>query len=223
MNDKNGKKTQNALIVGLGNPEGKYFKTYHNAGFIAVDVLAKLLGLEFKKKGNQLICDIQVKKVFESLPDNLQPQLTVLNSKETLYNKVFILKPLTYMNLSGQAVLAVIRKHKIIPENIFVIFDDLYIDKGNIKLSFGGSGGGHNGIRSITGLIGTNKYNQIRIGIKPDKPPHSVSDYVLKKIDTISKPLIDSSIQNTVNATLMLITGSPITTVQTKYNTKQNN
>src|SRR5215510_6641247 len=106
------------LVVGLGNPEGKYFGTYHNAGFLAVDALAAQVGTGFKKKGNQMFCDFRT--------DNA---------------KVFILKPLTYMNLSGQAVVALSRKYKIVPENIVVFMDDLYIDKGHIRITFGGSGG----------------------------------------------------------------------------------
>jgi len=96
------------LIVGLGNPEGKYFQTYHNLGFLAVDEIAKRHNAEFKKKGNQMTVQI---------------------------GNAILLKPLTYMNLSGQAVVAVSRKFKIAPENIIVIVDDLYIEKGSIRLS----------------------------------------------------------------------------------------
>jgi len=158
------------LIVGLGNPEGKYFDTYHNIGFLCAEKLAEQFGVEFKKKGNQLLakCDFG-----------------------------YILKPLTYMNLSGQAVQAVARKHKI--ENIIVFVDDIYIDKGSIRVRFGGSGGSHNGLKSINQILGTNQYTKIRVGIKPDKEPHSMSHYVLSKIDG------DLAIDKAVEAALGLI------------------
>ena len=175
------------FVVGLGNPEGKYFNTYHNVGFKAAEEIARLLGADFKKKGNQLLA----KK-----------------------NNTLILKPLTYMNLSGQAVLAVVRKQRILPEHIIVIADDLYIEKGNIRISFGGSHGGHNGIRSINELLGTNKYTKIRIGIKPEKPVHSQAHYVLSKICG------DIAIDKAVQATMDLINGECIEKLQGKYNVK---
>ena len=189
-------KVNKMLIVGLGNPEGKYFKTYHNVGFNAVEIVAEKLDTEFKKKGNQLMAKV----------DN-----------------VLILKPLTYMNLSGQAVVAVTRKHKIKPENVIVLYDDLYIDKGHIRISYGGSGGGHNGIRSINELLGTNQYTKIRIGIKPTKEPHCTKKYVLEKIDADSRILIEPAINDAVNCAIAMINGEPIETLQQKYNTRNVN
>jgi len=124
-----------------------------------------------------------------------------------------ILKPLTYMNLSGQAVLAVVRKHKIAPENVIVIYDDLYIDKGHIRVSFGGSGAGHNGIKSITELLGTDKYLRVRIGIKPNKEPHTHASYVLSKIQD------DLPIASAAQAAIDLTT-TPLDKVQGVYNAK---
>jgi len=179
------------LVVGLGNPEGKYFQTYHNVGFLAAEEIAKHFNVPFKKKGNQLLAKA---------------------------HKVLILKPLTYMNLSGQAVVAVVRKHKILPENIIVIMDDLYIEKGNIRISFGGSGGGHNGIKSITQLLGTDKYTRIRVGIMPEKPPHCQANYVLSKIDAESRPLIDRAIEKAVDTAIQLCAGEQLEKLQGKYN-----
>ena len=183
------------LAVGLGNPEGKYFQTYHNAGFLAAELLAERNNALFKKKGNQMLCDFKAGNA-----------------------KVIVLKPLTYMNSSGQAVVAAARKHKIASENIIVLFDDMYIEKGNIRIRFGGSGGGHNGIRSIDELLGTNKYIKIKIGIMPEKEPHSTSNYVLSKIDKQSKPLIDEALQKAADAAMMLINGEKLDKVQGLYN-----
>jgi len=175
------------LVVGLGNPEGKYFNTYHNVGFVAAEGIAARLQCDFKKKGNQLIAKA---------------------------GDVLVLKPITYMNLSGQAVLAVVRKHRIAPENIVVITDDLYIEKGNIRISFGGSHGGHNGIRSINELLGTNQYLKIRIGIKPEKPPHSNAQYVLSKICG------DIAVEKSIQAAQEFLHGESIEKLQGRYNIK---
>ena len=184
------------LCVGLGNPEGKYFNTYHNIGFLCADKLAAELGEEFKKKGNQMIA-----------------------KGETL----FLLKPLTYMNLSGQAVQAVSRKFKIAPERIIVFVDDLYIDKGSIRVTFGGGAGGHNGLRSINDILGANQYIKIRVGIKrvDDKKSakKSQSDYVLSKIDAGDKFYIDHAIQKAVDATKMILNGETLAKVQAEFNT----
>jgi len=186
------------LVAGLGNPEGKYFQTFHNVGFLAMDALAARFDLQFKKKGNLL---------FTEYPANPN-------------TRVFVLKPLTYMNLSGQAVVALSRKYKIAPENVIVIYDDLYIDAGNIRVNFGGSGAGHNGIRSITELLKTAKYTKIRIGIKPEKPPKSGNaNYVLSKIDSDIRPAIDTAIEKAVNVAMSLAQGESLAKMQALYNT----
>ena len=191
--------TKTILVVGLGNPEGKYFQTWHNLGFLAVDALANRLSLTFKKKGNQSLAEFRIP-----------------NSEL----KTIVLKPLTYMNLSGQAVLAVSRKYKIQPENIIVLHDDLYIDKGKIRIMVGGSAAGHNGICSINELLGTNKYIKIKIGIKPDKtPPSGTANFVLSRIDDPSRPLIDTAIEKAVNAVLNISSGDPVPKMQALYNT----
>ena len=194
------------LIVGLGNPEGKYFQTYHNLGFLAADALAKRLDLKFKKSGNQSILIIP-------------PSIKGVDAAGGRGFSGFVLKPLTYMNLSGQAVVAVSRKRKITPENIIVFVDDLYIDKGKIRISRGGSSAGHNGIASITELLGTNQYVKIRIGIKPDKPlPSGTANFVLSKIKDDEKPVFDIAIQDAVDAALSLAKGEPLASIQNRFN-----
>ena len=131
------------LVVGLGNPEGKYFETWHNLGFKAAERFAG--DLPFTKKGNQLTAT------------------THLNG-----DKVIILKPLTYMNLSGQAVVAVCRKYKIPPEQVLVFVDDIYLDIGTVRLKKSGGTGGHNGLKSISELLQSTTYIKIKIGAKPN-------------------------------------------------------
>jgi PTH1 family peptidyl-tRNA hydrolase len=120
------------------------------------------------------------------------------------------------MNNSGQAVVAVCRKFKIEPENVIVVYDDLYITKGTIKISNGGSGGGHNGIKSINQLLGTSKYIQIRIGIMPEKKVESHSNYVLSKIDWNLE--IENSIEMAAEAAQKIALGEDIAKLQCYYN-----
>jgi len=125
------------------------------------------------------------------------------------------------MNLSGQAVVAVARKFKIAPENIIVFTDDLYIDKGNIRVSMGGSAAGHNGIKSINDLLKTNQYIKIRIGVKPGKELKTTHiNYVLSKMDEESRTQIDHAIEKAVNVAMSLVDGEPISKMQSLYNVK---
>jgi PTH1 family peptidyl-tRNA hydrolase len=183
------------LVVGLGNPEGKYFETYHNVGFKAAERLATKFGVEYKKVGNQMLAKFRLGDF-----------------------DIFALKPLTYMNLSGQAVVAVVRKYNIKPANVFVFLDDLYIDKGNIRVSFGGSAGGHNGARSINDLLGTNEYTKIRIGIKPVVAPYNIAEYVLHRIDEQSRAKISEATTAACTAVVELIEGMSLTDVQSRFN-----
>jgi PTH1 family peptidyl-tRNA hydrolase len=221
------------LVVGLGNPEGKYFNTYHNVGFVCCELLAgqfsaitaataqnaKGKSNTFQKKGNQLIATYHLTPSVTTrlpLPTAHCPLPTNIDAA------CHLLKPLTYMNNSGQAVVAVARKHKIAPENIIVFTDDLYIDKGNIRVTAGGSSGGHNGLKSINELLGSNAYTKIRVGIKEDPAQSTKSispaNYVLSKIDAESRPRIDAACEQAVSAATMLLCGAPLAAVQNVYN-----
>ncbi len=145
------------MLVGLGNPGIRYETTRHNIGFIIVDYLAEEFGVNIdKKKYNSLFC-------------------------ETHYEgeKVIIVKPQTFMNLSGLAVNSLSSFFKIAPKDIIVVHDDLDIDLGRIRFRPGGGAGGHNGIKNIIEELGTRKFNRLKIGIgKPPEVMESIS-YVL--------------------------------------------
>jgi PTH1 family peptidyl-tRNA hydrolase len=198
------------IIVGLGNPEGKYFKTWHNLGFVTVEKIADEHNLEFKKKGNQMTASFTADQ----------------EKKSFAHSAVLLLKPLTYMNNSGQAVVALCRKHKIAPENVIVICDDLHIERGNIRVAFGGSAGGHNGLKSITELLQTDKYFRVRIGAKPcggnDSPhtPRNMANYVLSKITEQEQAIIRTAIDNAAAAAVEIANGAPLAAIQQKYNAK---
>ncbi|MCL2570175.1 MAG: aminoacyl-tRNA hydrolase [Firmicutes bacterium] len=190
------------LIVGLGNPEGKYFETYHNIGFKAVEMLATALGFEWKKKGNQLVA---------------QTASTGLFKKD---GNILLLKPLTYMNRSGEAVVALTRKQRIPSDRIIVVYDDLFIDKGKIRIVKGGSSAGHNGIKSINLLLDDTNYIKIKMGIKPEKEPRTKADYVLSKIPTDEKEILTNAMQQAVDAIQDMLNGERFEIVQGKHNTK---
>lgn len=166
------------VIVGLGNPGKKYEITKHNVGFWAVDQLSDKWGIPFQKeKWNSEVAE------------------GVVNGE-----KVYLLKPLTYMNLSGEAVGAAIRFLKIPIEDLLVIFDDMDIPLGQLRLRQKGGSGGHNGIKSLIQHLGTEQFNRIKIGI--DRPPArmSVVDYVLAPFSELDHSLAADAAIASANA-----------------------
>lgn len=137
------------LIVGLGNPEEEYSKTRHNMGFNAINKIAKEYGIEVNKKKFQ--------GLYES--GTIEDQ------------KVILIKPQTYMNSSGDSVKEIVDYFKIEKENIIVVYDDMDIEPGKIKIRKKGSAGGHNGMKSIIQMLGTDEFPRIRIGI--GRPEHN--------------------------------------------------
>lgn len=150
------------LLVGLGNPGKEYAETRHNAGFMCID--------EFVSKTAEMQDWIQKKDL-----------KCLLSTGQIGGTRVIAIKPTTFMNLSGEAVQAVMNFYKIAPDHIAVIHDELDIDFGQIRLRVGGASAGHNGIKSVTQHIGEN-YARIRIGVGPKEPPGIQSeDFVLQK------------------------------------------
>ena len=137
------------LVVGLGNPGSKYWNTRHNVGYAALDALAKDLGVTVDR----------VK--FQGLTGQAS-----LNGK-----KLILLKPTTYMNLSGQSVQAAAKFYKVPPEHILVLSDDISLDPGRLRVRKSGSAGGHNGLKSIISSIGSQDCPRVKIGVGAKPPP----------------------------------------------------
>lgn len=156
------------IIAGLGNPGTKYENTRHNVGFMAVDTLAEEKSFDIKKlKFKSLCADVTIA------------------SKHCL-----VMKPTTFMNNSGEAVAEAARFYKIKPENIIVIFDDISLDVGNMRIRRKGSDGGHNGIKSIIMHLNSDKFPRIKLGVgKKPHPDYDLKDWVLSdfKRDDIAK------------------------------------
>jgi PTH1 family peptidyl-tRNA hydrolase len=149
------------LIIGLGNPEDKYHKTRHNIGFEAIDSLAKVWNF--------------------SLQNHSRFHGIYGEGISTNGHKIRLLKPLTYMNRSGQSVRAVIDWYKISPEKILVIYDDMDLPVGRLRIRLSGSAGGHNGMKSIISHINSQNFPRLRIGIGKSNGNKETISHVLGK------------------------------------------
>ncbi|MDR2530272.1 MAG: aminoacyl-tRNA hydrolase [Oscillospiraceae bacterium] len=153
------------LIVFLGNPDARHELTRHNAGWIAADYVESSVGVRIRRAK------------FKS-----HTELAVIGGA-----RVLLMKPMTYMNLSGEAVAAAVRFYKLAPERVVVVHDDLDLAPGKLRIKRGGSDGGHNGIKSVTAHLGTRDYPRIKLGIgKPSHPEHDRIDWVIGKLDKSS-------------------------------------
>ena len=175
---------ENWLIVGLGNPGREYEKTRHNCGFRAVDLLAEQLGVKIDKLKFQ----------------GLYAQAN--------YNggKVFLLKPQTYMNLSGRSVLQLSAYFNIPPQRIIVMFDDISLEPGRLRIRPNGSAGGHNGIKSIIQEVGSQEFPRVKIGVgaKPN-PNYDLADWVLSTFSANEEKALAVALKNAADAALAII------------------
>lgn len=184
------------LIVGLGNPGREYENTRHNVGFMIIDRFAKDNNLEFSKsKFNGLYID------------------TNINNKKTI-----LLKPQSYMNLSGEVVKKFVDFYKIPIENVFIIHDDLDIELGKYKLKTNSSSGGHNGLKNIELHLGTKNYKRLKIGISKNKN-YDTKDYVLGKFLNEEKEILNKIIDISQDIISDLCLYS-FTDIMSKYNHK---
>ena len=175
---------QNWLIVGLGNPGPEYAKTRHNAGFRAIDILADKLGCRVDKGRFQ----------------GLYNQVTYKD------NKLFLLKPQTYMNLSGQSVKQLAAFFHIPTQNIIVMFDDISLEPGRLRIRADGSAGGHNGIKSIISCIGGQNFPRVKIGVgaKPH-PDYDLANWVLSNFTASEEKDLVSALDRAADAALCII------------------
>jgi len=165
------------LIVGLGNIGSEYANTRHNIGFDVVDYLAKDAGVSYSQNTHGDLAEIKHKG-----------------------RTLILLKPSTYMNLSGKAVKYWMDKHKIQPENLLVIVDDLHLDLGKMRLRDKGSDGGHNGLKDIQDKFGHNNYVRLRMGIGKDFHPGQQVNYVLGKWKVHEKDDVEKMIIKAADA-----------------------
>lgn len=179
-----GKKSESWLIVGLGNPGQKYERTRHNCGFRAVDILASNLGCKIDKGKFQ----------------GLYGQVSY-NGK-----KLYLLKPQTYMNASGNSVLQLSAYFSIPPQRIIVLFDDISLDPGRLRIRADGSAGGHNGIKSIISQLGSQDFPRVKIGVGAKATPEQdLADWVLSGFSASEEKALSEALKNAADAVLHII------------------
>ena len=183
------------VIVGLGNPGEKYKNTRHNAGFIAVDHMIKERNIHSKKIKFS-------SEVYETTLEN---------------KRILLVKPQTYMNLSGDAIVQISNFYKINIENFIIIVDDIALPVGKLRIKRKGSSGGHNGLKDIINKIGSDQFTRIKIGVgaKPNK--WNLADWVTSEFSSTERQQIDIASQKVHNA-LSLIIENKIDEAMNKFN-----
>ncbi len=173
------------LIVGLGNPESRYDGTRHNIGFEAVDALAKSWQVSWQ--------------------ENKRFQGMFATKTQTNGDKIYLLKPLTYMNRSGQSVRTVVDWFKLATDSVFVIYDEMDLPVGRLRMRLSGSAGGHNGIKSIISYLGGQNFPRLRVGIGKSQNKETIS-HVLGKFSPNEFKVINEILQLVVDAVDLSLT-----------------
>lgn len=185
------------LVVGLGNPGIQYENTRHNAGFMVIDRFCKAQNITlFKHKFKGLIAEATVSG-----------------------KKILVLKPETYMNNSGQSVREAASFYKIAPENIIVVYDDISLSPGKLRIRAKGSAGGHNGIKDIIALLGSENFPRIKVGVgeKPH-PDYDLKDWVLGKFSASDAEAFSSAADRAAEALSLIVKTNSTAEAMNKYN-----
>lgn len=189
------------IIVGLGNPEKKYFTTRHNIGFMAIDTIAEKYNIRVEEAKHKALIG---KGVIEG-------------------QKVILVKPLTYMNLSGESVREVADYYKVDPESeIIVVYDDISLPVGQLRIRPKGSAGGHNGIKNIIAHLGTEKFMRIKVGVGEKPSKMDLADYVLGHFADEELKLEKEAFDKVTDA-VNLIMADNVEKAMNLYNTKVSN
>lgn len=186
------------LIVGLGNPTKEYEGTRHNIGFMAIDALAEEYGIRVDTLKHKAMIG---KGMIEG-------------------QKVILAKPVTYMNLSGEAVREITDYYKIPAEDVIVIFDDISLDVGMIRIRRKGSAGGHNGIKSIISHLGTMDFPRIKVGIGAKREGQDLADYVLGRFSKADREILTEALKDVKKAVSHMV-WDEITEAMNAFNKKK--
>ena len=181
-------------IIGLGNPEKKYDKTRHNIGFDVIDELASQMGVQVNTKRHKALCGVG----------------------QIGSEKVILVKPQTYMNLSGESVRAVMDFYKLDPiKDIIVIADDISLPTGKIRIRAKGSAGGHNGLKSIIAHAGTDQFTRIKVGVGANQG--DLVKHVLGKFSKGEREIVDDAVRNAASASEVIVMYDVLTAMN-KFN-----
>lgn len=172
------------VIAGLGNPDKKYEKTRHNVGFDVIDAMAQKYNVELTEKKHKALC----------------------GSGYIAGQKVLLVKPQTYMNLSGESIAAILNFYKLDAESqLLVIFDDISLAPGRIRVRAKGSAGGHNGIKNIIAMTGTQGFARIKVGVGEKPQGWDLADYVLGRFSKEERALVEDAFADAIEATEMIL------------------
>ena len=185
------------LIVGLGNPTPQYEKTRHNVGFEVIDVIADAYNIAVDTAKHKGLC----------------------GKGKIAGESVVLLKPMTFMNLSGESVVSIANYYKILPEDILVIYDDINLDVGRLRVREKGGAGGHNGIKHIIASLGTDTFPRIRVGVGMKPPRMDLADYVLSRFGKDEQSVMEQGYDKACKAAELIVMGE-IAKAMNDYNGK---
>ena len=183
------------IIAGLGNPGKEYENTRHNAGFMVMDALAEKIGADISEKKHKALCG---KGVIGG-------------------EKVILMKPQTYMNSSGESIRAAADYYKVDPEDILIVYDDISLAPGQLRIRAKGSAGGHNGIKSIIAHLGTQEFPRVKVGVGEKPARMDLADYVLGRFSKEEQPVIRESADRARTAVAEIITHD-VASAMNKFN-----
>lgn len=172
------------LIVGLGNPTAKYEKTRHNVGFDVIDAIADQYNIDMNIKKGKAFC----------------------GTGYVEGQKVMLAKPQTFMNLSGDSVSELVNFYKLDPETeLIVVFDDISLEPGNLRIRKKGSAGGHNGIKDIIAKTGSDRFSRVKVGVGAKPEGWDLADHVLSRFSEGERRLVDEAIRDAADAVSLMI------------------
>ena len=171
------------IIAGLGNPGKEYENTRHNAGFMVMDALAEKIGADISEKKHKALCG---KGVIGG-------------------EKVILMKPQTYMNSSGESIRAAADYYKVDPEDILIVYDDISLAPGQLRIRAKGSAGGHNGIKSIIAHLGTQEFPRVKVGVGEKPKGYDLADYVLSRFPKDERVLMEEAFERAGEAAVCMM------------------
>ena len=171
------------IIAGLGNPGKEYENTRHNAGFMVMDALAEKIGADISEKKHKALCG---KGVIGG-------------------EKVILMKPQTYMNSSGESIRAAADYYKVDPEDILIVYDDISLAPGQLRIRAKGSAGGHNGIKSIIAHLGTQEFPRVKVGVGEKPKGYDLADYVLSRFQKDERVLMEEAFERAGEAAVCMM------------------
>ena len=186
------------LIAGLGNPSRTYEGTRHNIGFTMIDAIGNKFGIDVTTKKHKAL-------VGRGMIDGM---------------RVILAKPQTYMNLSGESIREITDFYKIEPENIIIIYDDISLDVGQLRIRTKGSAGGHNGVKNIIAHLGTQEFPRIKVGIGNKPEGWDLADYVLSKYTKAEQEALEEASEGVIGAVKLML-ADDIEAAMNKYNAKK--